>query len=304
MELYRAIPYTGDARQILPAPAVGCTALRETERGDIVGIMSGKTCVVTGGAGSIGLASASLLVQEGARVMLVGRNAENLERAAAGLVAAMRAQGGSPGAGPGDAAGRVAWVAADVSKTEDTRRYLDETVRRWGKIDVLFSHAGISGVLAPVTEYPEDVFDAVMAINIRGSFLACKYGLPLMNDGGSIIITSSIMGVTADPGVVAYATSKHALIGMAKVVAKEAAARNIRVNVVAPGPTDNTFQSNIEEKLTGIVGENGTEFLNRLIALGRHARPEEIAHMVLFLASDRSSFSTGSVFMADGGMGI
>lgn len=279
-------------------------------KGGIVGSMSGKTCVVTGAAGSIGFASASLLVQEGARVMLVGRNRANLETAAAELVTVTNKTANDDGANnaTGGVTGvdtdRIGWVVADVSKTQDTRRYLEETVRRWGKIDVLFSHAGISGVLAPVTDYPEDVFDAVMAINIRGSFLACKYGLPLMNDGGSIIITSSIMGVTADPGVVAYATSKHALIGMAKVVAKEAAARNIRVNIVAPGPTDNTFQTNIEEKLTDIIGQDGTEFLNHLIALGRHAQPEEIAQMVLFLASDRSSFSTGSVFMADGGMGI
>ncbi len=278
--------------------------------GGIVGSMSGKTCVVTGAAGSIGFASASLLVQEGARVMLVGRNRANLETAAAELVTVTNKTPNDDGANnaTGGVTGvdtdRIAWVVADVSKTQDTCRYLEETVRRWGKIDVLFSHAGISGVLAPVTDYPEDVFDAVIAINIRGSFLACKYGLPLMNDGGSIIITSSIMGVTADPGVVAYATSKHALIGMAKVVAKEAAARNIRVNIVAPGPTDNTFQTNIEEKLTDIIGQDGTEFLNHLIALGRHAQPEEIAQMVLFLASDRSSFSTGSVFMADGGMGI
>jgi len=263
-----------------------------------VGIMKDKTCIVTGGAGSIGLASASLLVREGAKVMLVGRNAENLERAAASLDTVTCEAGAKD---PGE---RVATSCADVSSTDDTKRYLDETVRRWGKVDVIFSHAGISGVLAPVTDYPEDVFDQVIAINIRGSFLACKYGLPQMNDGGSIIITSSIMGVTADPGVVAYATSKHALIGMAKVVAKEAAARNIRVNVVAPGPTDNTFQSTIEEKLTDIVGEDGTEFLDHLIALGRHAQPEEIAHTVLFLASERSSFSTGAVFMADGGMGI
>jgi NAD(P)-dependent dehydrogenase (short-subunit alcohol dehydrogenase family) len=270
----------------------------KVQKAEYMGIMKDKICVVTGGAGSIGLASAILLAQEGAKVMLVGRNEDSLKQAAALLTAA------AASAGVADIADRVATTCADVSSADDTKRYFAETVNGWGKIDVIFSHAGISGVLAPVTEYPEDVFDQVMAINIRGSFLACKYGLPLMNDGGSIVITSSIMGVTADPGVVAYATSKHALIGMAKVVAKEAAARNIRVNVVAPGPTDNTFQSAIEEKLTHIVGEDGTEFLNRLITLGRHARPEEIAQMVLFLASDRSSFSTGAVFMADGGMSI
>jgi NAD(P)-dependent dehydrogenase (short-subunit alcohol dehydrogenase family) len=254
-----------------------------------MGIMSGKTCIVTGGAGSIGLASAALLLSEGARVMLVGRNQDNLVRAIESLKA-------------GDDS--LGMVAADVSDSADVRRYIGETVARWGKIDVLFSHAGISGVIKPVTEYPEDVFDSVMAINVRGSFLACKYGLPQMNDGGSIIITSSIMGTRADPGVCAYATSKHALIGLARVVAKEAAPRNIRVNVFAPGPTDNSFQSSIEERLTEIVGEDGTEFLNRIIPLGRHGRPEEVARAVLFLASDQSSFSTGSVFMADGGMNI
>jgi NAD(P)-dependent dehydrogenase (short-subunit alcohol dehydrogenase family) len=231
--------------------------------------------------------------------MLVGRSQKSLDEA----LAAVRVRAPfDPADGP--TADRVAAISADVSSTNDTKMYLSETVSLFGKIDVIFSHAGISGVLAPVTDYPEDVFDQVMAINVRGSFLVCKYGLPLMNDGGSIIITSSIMGVTADPGVVAYATSKHALIGMAKVVAKEAAARNIRVNIVAPGPTDNTFQSDIEEKLTGIVGQDGTEFLNHLITLGRHGQPEEMAEMVLFLASSRSSFTTGAVFMADGGMSI
>jgi NAD(P)-dependent dehydrogenase (short-subunit alcohol dehydrogenase family) len=193
---------------------------------------------------------------------------------------------------------------ANVADASETQGYVDRTVARWGKIDVLFSHAGISGVIKPVTEFPEDVFDAVMATNVRGSFLACKYGLPKMNNGGSIIITSSIMGVRADLGCCAYATSKHALIGLARVVAKEAAARNIRVNVVAPGPVDNAFQTKIEERLTEVVGEDGTAMLNRIIPLGRHGRAEEIARMVLFLASDQSSFSTGSVFMADGGMNI
>jgi NAD(P)-dependent dehydrogenase (short-subunit alcohol dehydrogenase family) len=254
-----------------------------------MGIMDGKVCIVTGGAGSIGLASAALLLKEGARVMLVGHNEANLTRSAKTLNASDDTLG---------------IIKADVADTQETQNYINQTVATWGKIDVLFSHAGISGVIKPIVEYPEDVFDKVMAVNIRGSFLACKYGLPQMNDGGSIIITSSIMGVTADPGVCAYAVSKHALIGLMRTMAKEAAPRNIRVNVLAPGPIDNTFQSKIEERLTEVVGEDGTEFLNRIIPLGRHGRAEEVAQSVLFLASDRSSFSTGSVFMSDGGMNI
>jgi NAD(P)-dependent dehydrogenase (short-subunit alcohol dehydrogenase family) len=254
-----------------------------------MGIMNGKVCIITGGAGSIGLASAALLLQEGARVMLVGRNEENLVRAAKALNAS---------------ADFLGTVKANVADTKETQKYINQTVAKWGKIDVLFSHAGISGVVKPVTEYPEEVFDAVMAVNIRGSFLACKYCLPHMNDGGSIIITSSIMGVTADPGICAYATSKHALIGLMRTVAKEVAARKIRVNVTAPGPIDNFFQSTIEERLTEIVGEDGTEMLNRVIPLRRHGKAEEIARLVLFLASDQSSFSTGSIFMADGGMNV
>jgi len=254
-----------------------------------MGIMNGKVCVITGGAGSIGLASAALLLKEGAKVMLVGRTEANLARAMQTLNADH---------------GFLAIQKANVADSLETQKYFERTVARWGKIDVLFSHAGISGVVKPITEYPEDVFDAVMAVNVRGSFLACKYGLPQMNDGGSIIITSSIMGITADPGVCAYATSKHALIGLMRTVAKEAASRKIRVNILAPGPIENEFQSKIEERLTEVVGQNGTEFLNGIIPLGRHGRAEEIAQMVLFLASDRSNFSTGSIFMADGGMNI
>jgi NAD(P)-dependent dehydrogenase (short-subunit alcohol dehydrogenase family) len=254
-----------------------------------MGIMNGKICIVTGGAGSIGLASAALLLKEGASVMLVGHNEENLARASKTLNASPSVLG---------------TMKANVADAQETQTYINRTVSQWGKIDVLFSHAGISGVVKPITEYPEDIFDAVMAVNVRASFLACKYVLPQMNDGGSIIITSSIMGVRADPGVCAYATSKHALIGLMRTVAKEVASRKIRVNILAPGPIDNSFQSKIEERLTEVVGQDGTEFLNRIIPLGRHGRAEEIAQMVLFLASDQSSFSTGSIFMADGGMNI
>jgi len=179
-----------------------------------MGALDGKVCVVTGAAGSIGLASAKLFITEGARVMLVDRDAAALARATKELPAA-----------------QVAILAADVADTAATRGYLKATVDRWGKIDVLFSNAGMSGDIKPITEYPDDVFDRVMAVNVRASFLACKYGLPLMNDGGSIILTSSIMGVRANANIAGYATSKHALVGLARVVAKEVARRRIRVNV-------------------------------------------------------------------------
>ena len=150
-----------------------------------MGIMEGKVCVVTGGGGSIGLAAAQALLEEGARVLLVGRSPDKL--ALGGGVAQRRRRTCS-------IASRPTWPTPRTPRSTWTGRSSN-----WGNIDVIFSHAGIAGVIKPVTEYPEDVFDAVIATNIRGSFLACKYGLPLMNDGGSIIITSSIMGTRPTP---------------------------------------------------------------------------------------------------------
>ena len=251
-----------------------------------MGSMNGKVCVVTGAAGSIGLASARLFAAEGASVLLVDHEAAKLAGAVSSCAAGERAAG----------------HAADVADSGDTRAYVQAAVSRWGRIDVLFSNAGISGVIKPITDYPEEIFDAVMAVNVRGSFLACKYGLPHMNDGGSIIITSSIMGVKASGNIAGYVTSKHALVGLMRCVAKEVAPRGIRVNVLAPGPVDNWFQTDIEQRLGAVIGINATEMINRNIPLGRHAKPEEIARTALFLASDASSFSTGGVYMADGGM--
>lgn len=126
----------------------------------------------------------------------------------------------------------------------------------------------------------------------------------MYRNGGRILFTSSVVGVTSDPGICAYATSKHALIGLMRTVAKEVAARNIRVNVICPGPIDNSFQADIEEALSVVMGTNATEVLDGVTPLGRHAKAAEIAKMVLFLASDQSSYSTGSIFMADGGMHV
>ena len=249
--------------------------------------MNDRVCIITGGAGSIGLASAKLLHEEGASVMLVDRKRDDLDRAAQSV---------------GGESDRVAVAAADVANEEDTKNYVGQAMDKWGRLDVLFCNAGFSGDTKPIADFPTDTFDAVMATNVRGPFLGCKYATPHMGDGGSIIITSSIMGVQANPNTVAYATSKHAVIGMMRSIAKEVAPRNIRVNAVAPGPIDNSFQTEIEDRMSNVMGIDATEMLNQRIPLRRHGRPEEIAQTVLFLASDMSSFSTASVFMADGGM--
>jgi NAD(P)-dependent dehydrogenase (short-subunit alcohol dehydrogenase family) len=249
-------------------------------------LLNGKVCVITGGAGSLGLASARLFLAEGARVMLVDLRQADLERARDEL-------GGSADADI---------CAADVSEAAATRAYVQRTVERFGKIDVLFSNAGNQGPVMPVTQYPEDQFDALMAVHVRGAFLACKYGLPSMNDGGSIIITSSVVGAMGAPGSVAYVTAKHAQVGVMRTVAKEAAGRRIRVNTLHPGPIDNAFQARIEENIGKMAGIDATRMLNDVIPLHRHARPEEIARSALYLASDLSSFVTASVLMADGGM--
>ena len=249
-------------------------------------LLEGKVCIVTGGAGSIGLASARLFLREGAKVMLVDLGEADLE-------AVVRELDG----------GNVAAVAADVGDAGATQTYVESTFRRFGPIDVLFSNAGNQGPVVPVTEYPEDAFDAQIRVHVRGAFLACKYALPRMRDGGSVIITSSVVGAMGAPGVVAYVTAKHAQVGLMRSVAKEAAPRRIRVNTLHPGPVDNAFQARIEENIGRMAGGiNATRMLDEAILLNRHAEPEEIARSALYLASDLSSFVTCSTLMVDGGM--
>jgi NAD(P)-dependent dehydrogenase (short-subunit alcohol dehydrogenase family) len=248
-------------------------------------LLSGKVCVLTGGAGSIGLATARLFLAEGARVTLVDRDEQRIADAVAEL--------GSP-----DAASAV----ADVSDARDMEACFRETVERWGKVDVIFSNAGNFGAIAPIAEYPESDLDQLYSTHVKGAMLTCKYGVPVMNDGGSIIITSSVAGLRGDPGVYAYITVKHAQVGFMRALAKELAPRRIRVNTLHPGPVDNGFQKRVEDKLSIVIGADGTQFFNQMIPLGRHARPDEIALSVLYLASDMSSFTTGSQLVVDGGM--
>jgi NAD(P)-dependent dehydrogenase (short-subunit alcohol dehydrogenase family) len=262
-------------------------AARAIARGrqEKMGALDGKVCVITGGAGSLGAATARLFVSEGAKVMLVDRRADDLARVAAAIDHA-----------------DIAVVAADVTRAADVKAAIDATVARFGAIDVVFSNAGNFGTVAPIASYPEDVFDAVYAVHVRGAFLVAKYAVPVMADGGSIVITSSVAATRGDPGVYAYITAKHAQVGLMRCLAKELAPRNIRVNTIHPGPIANDFQRDVEKGLTAAIGRDGTAFFNEMIPLGRHGRPDEIARSVLYLASDQSSFTTGSLLMVDGGM--
>jgi NAD(P)-dependent dehydrogenase (short-subunit alcohol dehydrogenase family) len=249
-----------------------------------MGVMDGKHCIITGGAGSVGLASAKALAEAGATLMLVDRDAAALEQSADSI-----------------GAKDTLVAVADISNTSEVQAFVKQAVDAWGNIDVVFANAGISGTNAAVTDFPEDIFDAVLDVNVRGTFLTLKHSIPHIRDGGSIVVTSSIMGVRTRPGTVGYITSKHALIGMVRCVARELAGRNIRANIIAPGPLENEFQQTIEDRVSAAMGVNATEMLNNMIPLGRHGTAEEISRAVLFLASDQSSFTTGAVLMADGG---
>lgn len=250
-------------------------------------LLADRHCVITGGAGSVGVASARRFLDEGARVVLVDLEAPDAEEL-----------------GLGASRDRIHCLAADVSNPDATAAYVAAAVGRFGPIDVLFSNAGNFGTVAPIERFPLDVFDRVLSVHVRGAFLACQHGVPQMRDGGSIIITSSVAGVTGDAGVHAYITAKHAQIGLMRCLAKELAPRRIRVNTLHPGPISNSFQQAVEDGFTAATGRDGTEFFNSIIPMGRHAEPDEIAKAALYLASDLSSFSTGTLHMVDGGMSI
>jgi NAD(P)-dependent dehydrogenase (short-subunit alcohol dehydrogenase family) len=250
------------------------------------GRLHGKAAIITGGEGSIGLATARAFVAEGARVCLVGLVSDELRAGADEL-------------GPA-----VSWELADVTSSVQVKAAVARAAAAFGRLDVVVSNAGISGVIAPVADYPEDVFDEVLAVHVRGSFLVCKHSLPYLEPGASVIITSSVVGLTSDAGICAYATAKHALVGLMRTLAKEAAPRGIRVNTIHPGPVDNEFQHRIEVAATGAERDRAAAIFEGFIPLARHASPDEIARAMLFLASDDSSFVTGATLTVDGGMSI
>ena len=249
--------------------------------------LAGKAALITGGAGSIGLATARAFIAEGARVMIVDVDGAALEVAAASLESEA-----------------ATWLVADVTSEEQVASAVEATVSRFGKLDVAFANAGVFGTVSPVADYPLDVFQRVLEVNVIGSMLVAKHALRVMGPGGSLIINSSVVGLTSAPGIAAYATSKHALVGLMRTAAKEVAARGVRVNSLHPGPTDNDFQHRIEMQETGAPLDESSRIFDAMIPLGRHAQASEIAAAAVFLASDESSFMTGHTLTLDGGLSV
>lgn len=247
--------------------------------------LENKVALITGGAGSIGKTTAKLFLEQGAKVMLVDYDEKSLKDAVKDL-------GGE----------NVKSCVADVTKAADVKRYADETSKAFGKVDVFFNNAGIEGVVKPIAEYPEETFDKVMAVNVKGVWLGNKYVTPIMKDGGSVIMSSSVAGLSGTPNVSAYVISKHAVIGIMRNLALELAPRKIRVNTINPSPVDNRMMRSLEDGFAPSQGEEAKKGFEQTIPLGRYATPEEIASLVLFLASDDSKFITGTRQVIDGGM--
>ena len=245
-----------------------------------------KVAIITGGAGGIGAAAAERFLQEGAYVLLVDLDEDALAETCTRL-----------------GSNRVSYLVGDVTQAADNEAMVDTATQRYGGLDVFLANAGIEGNVASLLDYPEQRFDELMAINVKGPFLGLRAAIPAMRrrGGGSVIITSSIAGLTGAPRLAPYATSKHAVIGLMRSAAKEFAPEGIRVNTVNPSPVNTRMMRSIEQGLSPDEPEQAVQVLTAGIPMQRYAEPQDIANLMLFLASDESAFITGSVYSADGG---
>jgi NAD(P)-dependent dehydrogenase (short-subunit alcohol dehydrogenase family) len=242
----------------------------------------GKVAVVTGGNSGIGLATAKRLQEEGAKVAIAGRSRKTLDDA-------VRAIGNG-----------IVAVQADVAKLTDVDKLYAEVSKKLGKIDVLFVNAGVAK-FAPLAEMSESLYDEQFDINIKGAYFTIQKALPLLNDGASIILNTSVADSTGNPGTSAYSATKAALRSLARTTAAELVGRGIRVNTVAPGPIVTPILGR-----TGLPKEAVDEFVNGIVEkvpMKRFGQPEEVAGVVAFLASQDASYITGVEINVDGGMG-
>ena len=243
--------------------------------------LDGKVAVVTGGNSGIGLATAREFQQQGAKVVITGRDQQTLDDAKQEL------------------GHDVLAVRSDTSRLADIDKLFAVVREKLGKIDVLFINAGV-GKFVPLESVTEEFFDSIMDINFKGAYFTIQKALPLLNDNASIVLNASINAYIGMPNTSVYAASKAALITLARTLSAELVDRGIRVNVVSPGPVATPIFGKL-----GIAADALDEVVKNVqtqVPMKRFGRPEEIAKAVLFLASDDASFLLGTEIVADGGM--
>lgn len=249
--------------------------------------LKNKVAMISGATGGIGSTTARRFLDEGARVMLVGRSADKL----ADLVS--RLDGGN----------RVQSFVAEAHDEAAVQQSVAATIEAFGGLDIVFANAGTEGNMQLLDQISYEDFNEVLQTNVIGVWLAIKHTMAALRHrgGGSIIVSASIASLIGMPMLGAYIASKHAVYGLVKTAALELAASKVRVNAIAPGPIDNRMIQSIEQQMAPGDTAGLREQFKGLIAMGRYGKNEEVANPVLFLASDESSYSTGSIYPIDGG---
>ncbi len=248
--------------------------------------LDNKKAVITGGSGGIGKATAQKMLKEGAHVLIVDIDADALAEAQKDIQNE-----------------NLHVFKADVTKADEVEAYAEKAQSLFGHVDIFFNNAGVEGEVKPLEEYSLDTFGKVVDVNIKGVYYGLRSVFPLMKErGGSIIITSSVAGMTGTPNVLPYVASKHANIGMMRSAAMEGAPHQIRVNTINPSPVDNRMMRSLEEGFAPGQAEAARKNFEQSIPLGRYGKNEDMANAVLFLASEESNFITGAVIPVDGGL--
>jgi NAD(P)-dependent dehydrogenase (short-subunit alcohol dehydrogenase family) len=243
--------------------------------------LTNKVAVVTGGNSGIGYATAKELASKGAQVVITGRNAAAVSKAAEEL--------------------GVTGIVSDQAKLDQIDNLVTEVKDQFGKVDILFLNAGVA-LFSSVATATEEHYDAIMNLNVKGVYFTVQKFLPIINDGGSIIFNTSVNAALGVPDSSVYAASKAALLSLNKVLASELASRKIRVNAISPGPVETPLYGKLglsDEEVNGFGS-----LLSKKILLNRFAKSEEIANAVRFLASDDASFITGTELTVDGGLTV
>jgi NAD(P)-dependent dehydrogenase (short-subunit alcohol dehydrogenase family) len=248
--------------------------------------LEGKRAIITGAATGIGAVTAQMFAREGAAVVVADINEESGQRA----VTEIRNQGGT-----------AHFIRTDVTNENEVEALIKQGAETLGGLDILFNNAGAQRS-GPITEFEQTQWDLLMAVNPRSCFFGVKHAVPVLRDhgGGSIINMASLAGVKGGAGLTAYAASKGAIVAFTKALAPELAPHGIRVNCICPGWIDTPFNRPAIDYMGG--PEEQERIVKQIVPLGRQGRPEEIAPIVVYLASDGSSYMTGQALVVDGGV--